>query len=268
MPDKRYSRKFLDLNPYTTPMLNIALITSTIAPEPGVFALNRANIKDRLEDYKKAFSFYCDRMQEGIFDRIVYVDNSGYDLEEIKKISIDKGVHSKIEFITYKSTIDPINSRFYLEINLIDYFYKNSVLLKENPSCTIWKITGRYVIKNISSIISKSCIKGEYDLYMNYRDYPYKVVDFYLVGFSGSAYKIIFADNLNLYAGIKDGEIILRDYLNNKNLSGLKILRRFPVIPRIIGIRGYDEGKYGGKKDLMKFYLRTLANILIPFLWI
>jgi hypothetical protein len=249
-------------------MLNIALITSTIAPESGVHALKRSNVKDRLEDYKKAFSFYCERMEEGIFDRIVYVDNSEYDLEEIRKISIDKGVESKIEFITYKSTIDPRNSRFYLEINLIDYFYKNSVLLKENPSCMIWKITGRYVIKNISSIIPKSCIKEKYDLYINYRNSPYKVIDFYLVGFSGSAYKIIFADNLNLYAGIKDGEIILREYLNNPNMSGLKILRRFPVIPRIIGIRGYDEGRYGGKKDLTKFYLRTLANILIPSLWI
>lgn len=249
-------------------MINIALITSTIAPDIGVLSLKRTNVKDRLEDYKKAFSFYCDQLKKGVFSNIVYVDNSGYDLEEIRKISIEKNVHSKIEFISYKSNINVSNSRFYLEINLIEYFYNNSKLMLDNLSCTVWKITGRYLIKNISNIIKKSSVKKNYDFYINNRNYPYKIIDFYLVGFSLPAYKMIFSENLSLYEGSKDGEIILREYLNNKKISELNILRRFPVIPRIIGIRGFDGGQYGGLKDLTKFYLRSLANILVPSLWL
>lgn len=246
--------------------MNILLITSTIAPDSGVLSLKRINVKDRLDDYKKAFSFYCDQLKKNIFSNIVYVDNSGYDLDELKKISNEKNVQSKIEFISYKSNINCSNNRFYLEINLIEYFYQNSKIIKENISCTIWKVTGRYLIKNISSIIIKSKIK-KYDFYINNRNYPYKIIDFYLVGFSLSAYKIIFSDNLGLYEGAKDGEIILREYLNNK-IPDLNILRRFPVVPRIIGIRGFDGGQYGGLKDLTKFYLRSLANIICPSLWL
>lgn len=251
--------------------MNIALITSTIAPDPGAFALKRSNSKDRLQDYKEAFSFYCDHLNYSTFDRIVYVDNSGHSLEELKQIAEHKGVYSKIEFISYKSQIDATqNGRFYLEINLVDHFYKNYKFLHENPSCIIWKITGRYIIKNISTIIRKCTAPkmGAYDLYVNHRNYPYRWVDFYLVGFTPSAYKVIFSENLSLFEGLKDGEIILRDYLSSQDFSNLKVLRRFPVIPRIIGIRGFDEGRYGGAKDLTKFFLRSLANSLMPSLWI
>lgn len=248
-------------------MKNIALITSTIAPDAGVFSLKRTNPKDRLEDYKKAFHFYCDQLKNGTFTNIVYVDNSDHNLDELINISIEKDVYSKVEFISYKSDINVKNSRFYLEINLIEYFFNNSKVIKENPSCMIWKITGRYLIKNISNIIQKCNIKKNFDFCINNRNYPYKVIDFYLVGFSLPAYKIIFSNNLNLYANSKDGEIILREYLNN-NISRLNILQRFPVIPRIIGIRGFDGRQYGGLKDLTKFYLRSMTNIFFPSLWI
>jgi hypothetical protein len=251
-------------------MTKIALITSTIEPDPGVFALKRARVEDRLEDYKKAFDFYCDCLGNGSLDKIVYVDNSGYPLDALKKIAADKNLLSHVEFISYKSRI-PVgnNSRFFLEINLIQHFIENSAFLRAHPQCTVWKITGRYLIRNISGIIGKCHAKGPRDLYINFRNHPYPVVDFYLAGFSLKAYDKVFAPNLGLYEGPRDGELILREYLDDpKNLAGLTMLKRFPIVPRIIGVRGFDAGRYGGTKDSLKFYLRSAVNVLVPGLWL
>ena len=206
--------------------MNIALITSTIAPSPGVFALKVINNKERLAEYKKAFSFYCDMLKQDVFDKIVYVDNSGYSLEELYEIAIKKEVLERVEFISYKCTIDVTkNSRFYLEINLIDYFFRHFNFLNDSMSCTVWKVSGRYLIHNIDKIIRNCYLCGEHDLYINCRDYPYKVVDFYLVGLSLKSYQYVFSDNLDLYKGTRNGELILREFLDKNKSLDIKIMR-------------------------------------------
>ncbi len=248
--------------------MKILLITSTIAPAADTFSLKVVNSRSRLDDYKSAFLFYCKALKKNAFERIVYVDNSGHSLDELQEIAVKEGVDSQIEFISYQSSVDPkINSRFYLEINLIDYFFKNSNLLKNYPDSIVWKVTGRYLIKNISKIISASN-DSNYDLYINCRNHPYKVVDFYLVGMSATTYSTIFSNNLELYKGTTDGEIILREYVDQIDKSQLKILTRFPVVPRILGTRGFDGNKYGGTKDLTKYYFRSILNVLMPSLWL
>lgn len=247
--------------------MNIALITSTIAPDTNVHLLARTNVNQRLEDYKAAFSFYCDQLSAGVFDWLVYVDNSGYDLSEIESIARKKNVLNRVEFISYKSNTAPSNNRFFLEINLIDYFVKNSSVMHKNPKAMVWKITGRYLIKNIRSIV-KHCNKTHADMYINMRNYPYKVVDFYFVGFTLVAYEALFARNLYLYEGLSDGELTLRRYLDSTALPSLRIQKRLPVTPRLIGIRGFDGGRYGGRKDTTKYYIRSVFNKVLPFVWI
>ncbi len=245
--------------------MNIALITSTISPTSGVFALKVTDPSQRLNDYKTAFRFYCNALKSGTFDYIVYVDNSGYDLSSLTGIADELGVLDRIEFISYVSDVEvESNSRFFLEIHLIDYSLKNSHLINTHSEAMIWKITGRYLILNIESILSKW--KDYYNLYINHRDYPKKVVVFYLIGFSRQAYDILFKNKKTLYQGKKDGELILREYLDNlDNSAGLRIQHRFASIPRISGVRGFDGAKYGGVKDSIKYYIRSSLNKLIPF---
>jgi hypothetical protein len=248
-------------------MRNIALITSTIAPDPGVVSLKRINVKDRLADYINAFGFYCECLQEDVFQKIVYVDNSGYSLDDLVSIARQKDLTARIEFISYKSTLSPKNGRFYLELNLIDYAVKNSVVLNENGADLIWKITGRYLIKNIKSILS-ACRPFAGDFYINCRNFPAGWADFYLVGFNLTAYRKVFSSNIPLYEGNVNGEAILRSYLESEHASGLNIRRRLPRVPRIIGVRGYDGVSYGGLVDSGKYYVRSVLNTLLPQLWI
>lgn len=247
--------------------MNIALITSTIEPDPNVHLLARTNVAERLEDYKTAFSFYCDQLSAGVFSRLVYVDNSGFDLSEIKSIAREKNIFDQVEFLGYKSNVAPNNNRFFLEINLIDHFIENSSIFLNNPNATVWKITGRYLIKNVGSIV-RNCIATHADMYINMRDHPYKIVDFYFVGFTLAAYEELFSNKLHLYEGLLDGELTLRRYLDSNALPSLRIQKRLPVTPRLIGVRGFDSGRYGGWKDTVKFYIRSVFNKIFPFFWI
>jgi hypothetical protein len=249
-------------------MRDIALITSTIAPDPGVVGLQRINVKDRLDDYIKGLTFYCECLGQDVFQKLVYVDNSGYQLDDLVGVANDRQLSSRIEFISYKSTVSPKNGRFYLELNLINHAMKNSSFLNEDRDEVIWKVTGRYLIKNIRSIIARCRKQPQYDFYVNCRNYPADWADFYLVGFNFAAYQKVFSSNLHLYEGIVNGEEILRRYLDSEAVSGLKILRRLPSVPRVVGVRGYDGGKYGGIVDSVKFLARSALNAALPNFWI
>jgi len=250
-------------------MQHIALMTSTIAPKANTFALKVIAPSERLQQYLHAFRFYIKRLQTGIIDNIVYVDNSGYALDDFVAIAKEEGVQQKIEFISYQSDINPKgHSRFFLELNLIDHFFKHSITLKEHPDHIIWKITGRYIIQNIHSIISLVKKRGAADIIINHRNYPYKVVDFYLIGINSHAYQTLLANNINDYQGKKDGEIILREHIERTPPSTLHIVKRMPSVPFIIGSRGFDGAIYGQGKDRLKHYVRRLSNRLLPFFWI
>jgi hypothetical protein len=249
-------------------MRNLALVTSTIAPESGVVGLQRTNVKDRLDDYMKGLTFYCECLGQDVFRKLVYVDNSGYPLDDLVGIVKDRRLSSRVEFISYKSTVSPKNGRFYLELNLIHQAMKTSAILNDDGDDVIWKVTGRYLIKNIKSIITRCIQRPQHDLYVNCRNYPAGWADFYLVGFNKRAYREVFSSNLHLYEGIVNGEEILRRYLDSEAVSGLKILRRLPSVPRVVGVRGYDGGKYGGMVDSAKFLARSALNAVLPSLWI
>lgn len=246
-------------------MQKIASITSTIKPDPNVFLLKRTSVEDRLSDYETCFKFYCGLIKDGSFDNIVYVDNSGYPLSSLEKIATDLLVRDKVEFISYLSKDSPMNSRYFLEVNLIQYGMKNSDLIQNSENPMIWKITGRYLIKNISKIIGN--LDKNYNIHINFRNKPYKILDFYLVGFNKKGFEIL-VQNLDSYEGIVDGEIILRNHLETLDQNKLKINSRFKAIPRVIGVRGHDNKSYNNFISDSKYLLRVLSNWIFPNRWI
>jgi transposase len=139
--------------------------------------------------------------------------------------------------------------------------------LRKYPECMIWKITGRYLIRNVRNIVDR-CKTNQSDVYVNMRNHPYKVVDFYFVGFNLGAYEKLFSKNLEMYEGLQDGELILRHYLDSASLPTLNVVRRLPVTPRLVGVRGFDGNRYGGWKDAIKFYIRLVSCKVAPFFWI
>ena len=216
-------------------------------------------------DYETSFKFYCGLIKNGSFDNIVYVDNSSYPLSSLEKIATDLLVRDKVEFISYQSKVHPMNSRYFLEVNLIQYGMKNSKLINNSDNPMIWKITGRYFIKNISKVIRN--LDKDHNIYINFRNKPHKILDFYLVGFNKEGFEIL-VQNLDSYEGTVDGEILLRKHLETLNQNKLKINSRFKVIPRIVGVRGHDNKSYNNFVNESKYFFRVIYNWIFPNTWI
>jgi hypothetical protein len=248
--------------------MNIALITSTISPSPDVLSLKSVNSDARFLQYKAALQFYLNILKYSEYlDRILYVDNSGYDLSELRRCVDELGLKKYVEFISYQSDIDASkNGRFFLEINLIDQAFCTSELIKESPQAMCWKISGRYIINNFEKIL-RTCSKiQDCAAFFNCRNLPDRWTDFFLAGFTADAYSQLIKGNLSLFEGNTNGEIVLRKMLDDSSRE-LKIKKRLPVTPFITGTRGYDGASYHSGKNLVKYYIRSLFNRVLPFIW-
>lgn len=244
--------------------MNLLLITSTIAPHSSVFLLAHRDPGRRLQDYIQAMEFYTKILDKNIFDRIIYVDNSGYPLDAIEQIAKRNGVYDRCEFISFMTVPVEGVSRYYLEVNLIQEAMQRSALLADDKA-SIWKVTGRYIVANIDTIVSRAPQKA--DLYINCRNYPERVCDFYLARFNGHAYRELISRDLEAFKVARSGEVILRERIDNQ-AGNLTVVPRFNVTPRLEGVRGWDGARYGGAKDLSKYYVRAMLNRIAPGLWL
>ncbi|MEM8772098.1 MAG: hypothetical protein AAGD92_10660 [Pseudomonadota bacterium] len=245
---------------------NILVLTSTIAPQSGVHALARANPEDRLADYLKALDFYLPLLAAGIFHRAAYIDNSGHSLDAIAEKAEALGVADRLELVSYASDIPPNYSRYYLEANLLLEGFRRSKTLAEAGDSALWKVTGRYIVKNLARIIATQ--PDNFDLYLNLRNLPYRVVDFYLIGAKPSALKALLSYELESYRSKEDGEVLLRQKIDSGAFDQLKISPRMRATPQLSGVRGFDSAVYDSPQNALKHKLRSAANMIAPWLWI
>ncbi len=220
----------------------------------------------RLAQYSAALDFYLGLLASGVFDHIVYADNSGYPLDALHDKVAGRGLSQQVEFLSYVQTLPVENSRYFLEINLIDQAMARSAVLQADPEAVIWKVTGRYIVSNAPQIVKSW--PANTDLYINLRNHPYKTLDFYFVGFRAGRYPDHIGQAIDRYAGTRNGEDILREKLDADAFDGVRVQKRFRHTPRLKGVRGFDGASYGGFKDRVKYEIRRTANIVLPGVWL
>lgn len=90
---------------------------------------------------------------QNTIDKIVFVENSGYPLDELKKLAKQANkFKKKIEFLSFKhNPANDVNISMG-ELKIIDHALKNSELL--NTSKYFAKVTGRIFIPNIDRLVS------------------------------------------------------------------------------------------------------------------
>ena len=245
--------------------MRVLMMTSTIAPASNVFLLAHNSPTQRLHDYERALSFYVGLLKGNVVDKIVYVDNSGYDLAPLRTIALNAGVSEQCEFVSFRLESQPNVSRYFLEINLIKEGMARSQILS-GTGVAIWKVTGRYLVLNAATIIARA--PSSADFYVNCRNYPYRTLDFYFVRFNAATLERLLTAELEEFRTVKSGEDILRERLQRNSAGDLKIIPRFNETPRLFGTRGYDRGHYGGIKDSAKYAIRYCLNKVLPQVWI
>jgi len=244
---------------HSNSMKNILLLTSTIKPNPHQPQLKLVNPKERLEDYRMALVFYTQALTAGIIDGIVFVDNSGFDLKSLS----DDFPSENIEWLSFFGINYPSSyHRGYGEFKLIDYAFSNSSTLQAlNEGDTVWKVTGRYIVKNMASFIKYA--PRQFDLYCDIKN---AWVDMGIMAWSSAGYDyFIKGVSENFKTGMAP-ELIMAKLIGEQAKSRDGIVSNYYWMPLIAGRRGFDGGQFQGKFTYSKFLLVSSVNWLkLPF---
>jgi hypothetical protein len=245
------------------PIRHILLMTATITPQNAP-NLARIDPAMRLKDYESALGFYL-----GLIDRplhgIVFVENSDSDVTTLRRLVASRGLTERVEFLcNYGVHLYSEKGRAHGEFKLLDHAMAASVMVTEaGRDHVVWKITGRYRVKNLVSIIA-SAPRG-FEAYVDMKDHPRRWMDMRLMAWTSDGYDRIFrgvADAL----GSKTHEMLMRDYLPKRALDA-RLVPRFRREPFIDGVRGWDNGNYSEGKELLKCYVRSVGRVLAPWYW-
>jgi len=130
---------------------NYLLLTATISPENGQSGLLIKDPRERLLEYEKALQYYYCNFDRLRLSGLIFVENSGFDLGLISS----KYPSGNFEWISApRTSLEGGIHRGYGEFLMIDYAFGNSLNLNSmGPSDVVWKVSGRYVLKNLGRMI-------------------------------------------------------------------------------------------------------------------
>ncbi len=251
----------------------ILLLTATVTPPAGSRNLIRLDPRERLEDYCTAFDFYLTLLDRGV-DRIIFAENSNSDITRLVRMAAGRGLSGRVEFLSfYGLDYPPAYDRGYGELKLVDYMVEHSAFIRQfTPDYTLWKVTGRYIIRNLDKIIARQ--PKDFDFYINFRIgftrqlFPPRTlrwVDMWLFAWSYRGYQDFLR---GVYVEFANGmEDHFRELIEHAP-AHLKVIKRYNVVPWIDGVRGFDNRSYGNGSNRLKYRVRVAANRLFPWLWI
>jgi hypothetical protein len=160
-------------------MKNIIVMTATITPKSDAFLLARTDPELRRRDYELALRHYLKALSRGVFDQLLFAENSGANLDALHALVRETGLADQVEFLSRYGLDYPSEyGRGYGEFLLLDRVMDSPLMRAQSPDSIVWKITGRYRIANIEQLIRKR--PKHFDLYCNCKDYPVRWTDLYM----------------------------------------------------------------------------------------
>jgi hypothetical protein len=238
--------------------MNTLIITSTVYVSSEYTVLNDPKV--RLQQYVDCILFYLNIDQ---ISNIIVCDNSDFDYSSVKKISgIISKSNKKVEFLYFKGDKKKV-LRFgkgYGENEILGYVFQNSKLIKETDF--YFKVTGRIIICNISSVLKKINRKKIYFMKVGFNPlknmreidtrFYYCSKDIYNKFLNDAGKRVFDQKNYFLehayYDCFKENKVKIRSFL---------------ILPKFIGISGSTGQSY---KDISFIYkLKFIANLI---LWI
>lgn len=232
----------------------ILILTGTINPSLDVTSLTITDYKVRFKQYLECLSFY---IQSGAFDKIIFCDNSGFDLSKFSPIQETATIYGvKLELISFKGDSKKVilKGKGYGEGEILEYIMRNSNLILDEKF--FFKITGRLIVNNINSITKK--VKDD----INYFNIPNRnfrnMVDTRIYAMPVTIFKGYF---LQTYHAVNDYENYFLEHAYTKTIQKSKLdVMNFPLFPRISGISGstgntYSYNEFRCKiKDILSYF--------------
>ena len=213
------------------------LLTATITPMANLPAFARSDPVARLRDYEAAFDFYLGLLATGQVERIIFAENSLSDVCSLVQKAETAGLRQRVQFVSFGGLdFPPERGRGYGEFRMVDRAIEESGFIQESPGVTVWKCTGRYVIRNIDRIIAKA--PRQFDIYCHCRNYPYRLAELYLIGWNLRGYRAVIsgmADSISadhLPAGGYTHEVLFRRLIDGAR-GWVSVAPRFADVPLI-----------------------------------
>jgi hypothetical protein len=261
------------------------VMTATIQPPSNMPDSGRKDPKLRLKDYLEALSFYLD-INNKYVDRIIFAENSGSDLSQLKKLVDFKKSGKKVEFISFVSKCEPRFGKGYSELYLLDKAIMESSLLLEDD--IIWKVTGRLCVKNLERLIFTAPFN--YAFYCDLRNLPIEILRLGKIAWTWNGYKYmdtrIFSCSVKAYKRYILGQYkqietpykhpsgdsyMIENFLFEIFYAAYKneteIIPRFNIQPIIQGVRGQSNREHQSFADRCKINLRRISRRVVPFVW-
>ena len=186
-------------------------MTATIAP--NTILVDRSNVQDRLNDYKKTIEFYLNHTDLPIY----FIENSAYDLSEDKEF---KAFTQNVNFniIRKEAAPDTSKGKGYQEFYLLDDVVKNHIT---HPY--FFKVTGRYIVENIGDIISQ--VRGDLSIDQH------KKMRVAITGFFGVRRDFYLKNFSNLFKGVDDAKGVFIEHIIYNRLQSSELRNKSELLP-------------------------------------
>ncbi|MBF4562782.1 hypothetical protein ITJ43_11590 [Microbacterium sp. VKM Ac-2870] len=236
----------------------VLLLTATVTPHPQMGALVVRAPDERFEQYRAAFGHLVSSGATELFDAIVLCENSGFPLERFDDVFAD----SQATVVYAPVAMDESAGKYgrgYSEMLLIDRALEQvGDVVGEGDR--IWKLTGRYQIKNLAKVVSTSTSSA--DVVVSLRKYPSKWADLYLFGFNLRAWRALSAHLDELKAA--SGSVVMYDLIDGLSAQGIEVTARLGAEPILAGVRGHDQRNYDSGTQRLKRRARQFLHIVAP----
>jgi hypothetical protein len=250
------------------------LMTATIDPKGMPSAATMPDPDQRQSDYAKALSYYLH--DHTAIRRIVFAENSGWPLDNLKKVASDQATGQEVEFLSFALNDFPREwGKSYGEMLLMDHAFAESRLIAQ--SRYVAKVTGRIIVQNVTAMLHRA--PDSFDFYADLRDHPlYEWVGSLCSGHHGeSRFFLLTPEFYNArfkgkYLLLKENEGILLETLIYQTVKQLmpggRVIGRFRNEPQYRGIAGHHGKNYSSARERAKQFVRSSSRRVLPWLWI
>jgi hypothetical protein len=249
----------------------LLVMTACINPNNSPIKVHRNNPLTRLDDYQKALNYWL-KYPDPRISKILFVENSGYPLDTLRKIAKrENNLNKEVEFISlYCNDYPPDLHYGYAELNMLDQALPISKLFK--TSHYFIKSTGRLIFPTLNNLLNHLPLNYEF------------AVDCRLIKpFSASKQCLVFTQLMlfssdyfenNLY-NIKSQ--LSKDIRLIENLLYFKLIEydgtgnviyRFPVNVDPVGQAAHWQKDYSSLKQRLIYSLRGISRSVLPDWWI
>jgi hypothetical protein len=239
------------------------LLTATVTPHPGVRNLAIVAPEERFREYQRTLEFVAG-LPRSVVAGVVFAENSGADLNAMKAV-LKGRPHVELLSLQPRGVLSE-PGRGYLETQLVADAFRASELIRDIDNPLVWKMTGRYQVRNIARIVAHS--PTGMDLYFNLRRYPQRWADMWVYGTTRRGIALLSTSVERLREVGASAEREMYTIVSELSERGERVSTRLPFEPRIAGIRGYDGMSYGAPRQRAKWLARAIGRRVLPQLYI